>query len=323
MTSYYIDQGKAQYDLESFGTGPWYLRIEEVPEKITIAPGSSFGVEDIFLGYSYDGDTGPLWVTVNFLGKDSFEGYIKALKSSSYLSQSKEVWKKVPSYYSYFKNPRTYFENQEEINSLGLDAIKEAGLTLAEVQQQVVQFFSNPYAGMLFNAVGGGGGSIRFLSDDSSKIADSIISAYPGYEARRLYKDDLGLDVGAIDFIYFRQSSKTVPRAETSTQQQKLSSPDVFGINSADVITNYRPKSDDPILIELGTFEGANGSLKICKKTKQVAKIAKSETDFIYDQQAGYLYYNENGKEAGFGSGGIFAVLEGKPKIALGNFDFT
>ena len=101
-----------------------------------------------------------------------------------------------------------------------------------------------------------------------------------------------------------------------------ISAPSRYGKGSADIITNYNPKSDSPIQIELSGFDGALGKLKIAKKTKQVAKLAKKNTDFIYDQQAGYLYYNENGKQAGFGDGGIFAILEGSPRVGVGNFEF-
>ena len=108
----------------------------------------------------------------------------------------------------------------------------------------------------------------------------------------------------------------------SASEANILLSPQSFGKQTADIITNYNPKSDSPIQIELSSFDGALGKLKIAKKAKQVEKLAKKNTDFIYDQQAGYLYYNENGKQAGFGDGGIFAILEGKPKVGTGNFEF-
>ena len=110
---------------------------------------------------------------------------------------------------------------------------------------------------------------------------------------------------------------------QTSADSEFLTAPSNYGKAQADIITNYNPKSDDPIQIDLASFGGAAGKLKIAKKAKQVEKLAKKNTDFIYDQQAGYLYYNENGKQAGFGDGGIFAILEGSPKVGLGNFEFV
>jgi len=115
------------------------------------------------------------------------------------------------------------------------------------------------------------------------------------------------------------------PRATSSPSANAtsaISSPAAYGKNSADIITNYNPKTDQPIQIDLGSFEGAVGKLKIAKKSKKIAKLAKKDIDFIYDGQKGYLYYNENGKKPDFGEGGIFAILEGKPKAGIGNFGF-
>jgi hypothetical protein len=102
-----------------------------------------------------------------------------------------------------------------------------------------------------------------------------------------------------------------------------ISAPSAYSKDNADIITNYNPKGKDKLQIELSTFDGAVGKLNITKKTKQVTKLAKKDVDLIYDQQAGYLYYNENGKQPGFGNGGILAILEGKPKAGLGNFEFV
>lgn len=109
---------------------------------------------------------------------------------------------------------------------------------------------------------------------------------------------------------------------ESSKSQSTISLPSIFSKSSADIITNYKPKSDGPIQINLNTFDGAAGKLKITRKSKQVSKFAKKSYDFIYDGQAGYLYYNENKAETGFGEGGIIAILEGKPKVGQGNFEF-
>ena len=121
---------------------------------------------------------------------------------------------------------------------------------------------------------------------------------------------------------WWKMPFEDVTSATSTDLSNPLEAPTGYGANKADIITNYNPKTDEAIQIGLATFDGAVGKLNFAKKTKQVAKLAKKDVDFIYDQQAGYLYYNENGKEAGFGDGGIFAILEGKPKVGLGNFDF-
>ena len=122
--------------------------------------------------------------------------------------------------------------------------------------------------------------------------------------------------------IILVDSQSSNNKAEGSIKDIVLERPSSFNSSTIDTIINYNPKADGPIQIDLGSFDGATGALKIAKKSKQVTKLAKKNVDFIYDRQAGYLYFNENGKEAGFGDGGILAILEGKPKVGMGNFEF-
>ncbi len=49
-------------------------------------------------------------------------------------------------------------------------------------------------------------------------------------------------------------------------------------------------------------------------------KAAASKKDFIYDDKKGLLYYNENGKEEGWGDGGLFANLQGAPELDASDF---
>lgn len=126
--------------------------------------------------------------------------------------------------------------------------------------------------------------------------------------------------------IYDNNSSATttspVEPSTDQTSQYILTEPAKFNKGSADIITNYSPETDGPIQIDLASFGDAKAKLKISKKSNKVDKLSEKKFDFIYDQQAGYLYYNENGKEEGFGDGGIFAILEGSQIISTDNFDF-
>lgn len=319
MTTYYIDRSKAAYSLEDLNVGPWDLRVEETPERLFVAPTSTLDVEDIFLSYSYDGDTGPLWVTVNFLEKEDFEALIGAIRGSEYLKAGREAWSLIPSQY---KTPAYVLGNAESFQDIQLDYLKRTGTSAQELTGYVQSLLSNPAYSKLFEATGGGGGSIRFLGDNAMKIADAITGAYPGYTAKGLYRDNFGIEMNALDFIYFRKS--TVPSTEGRSAGDVFTLTDTPGFGSAaDTITNFNPKENDRLQIDLSAFDGAVGKLKIAKKAKQVSKLAKSHIDFIYDQQAGYLYYNENGKLPGFGEGGSFAILEGKPKAGPGNFEFV
>jgi hypothetical protein len=96
-----------------------------------------------------------------------------------------------------------------------------------------------------------------------------------------------------------------------------------FGTDTADRITNFNPKEKDKLQIDVSDFGGnAAGTFKIAKNAKALTKALSSTTDFIYLKSTGELYYNEDGATAGFGSGGIFAILENKPKLTPRNIEF-
>ena len=86
--------------------------------------------------------------------------------------------------------------------------------------------------------------------------------------------------------------------------------------SSADRITNFSTKDKDKVQISSGIFglTGA-GTFKIAKNTKDLTKLLASDTQFIYNKADGGLYFNENSSASGYGNGGIFAILDGKPTL--------
>ena len=49
------------------------------------------------------------------------------------------------------------------------------------------------------------------------------------------------------------------------------------------------------------------------KSKRKLNKLAKSDVDLIYFQKNGYLYFNDNGEDRGFGNrneGGLLAILK-------------
>jgi hypothetical protein len=50
-------------------------------------------------------------------------------------------------------------------------------------------------------------------------------------------------------------------------------------------------------------------------------RAAKTDSDIIYEQFSGRLYFNANSEEKGFGKkGGLFAIFEGAPVIGSSDF---
>ncbi len=116
---------------------------------------------------------------------------------------------------------------------------------------------------------------------------------------------------------------------ENDPGDQRLSYPKQFQAGFVDEITNFNPKVDR-LTIDQGEYAITGSiSLKVVKgkspKTvsKAIDKFASKEFDFIYDFSTGLLYFNENGREKGFGEGGVCALFNNSPLLNAGNFELV
>ena len=97
--------------------------------------------------------------------------------------------------------------------------------------------------------------------------------------------------------------------------------PDGFGKKEADKIKDFDPDEGDSVLLDKYVFDlGKRVKLKTVTGKKASKKAAKSKNDFIYDDKKGLLYFNENGKDKGWGDGGLFAKLQGAPELDVSDF---
>ena len=97
---------------------------------------------------------------------------------------------------------------------------------------------------------------------------------------------------------------------------------DGFGNKHADKIKDFDSDEGDSILVDQDIFSlGKKIKLKVLTGKSKAKKAAKSKKDFVYAEKKGLLYFNENGKQNGWGDGGLFAKLQGAPE--LGADDFT
>ena len=100
-----------------------------------------------------------------------------------------------------------------------------------------------------------------------------------------------------------------------------LFSSNEFGNKKADLIKDFDPDEGDSLVVRQDIFnisskikfKNVNGKLK-------AKKAAKSKNNFIYDDKNGLLYFNEDGKEKGWGDGGLLAKLQGKPDLSADHF---
>ena len=100
-----------------------------------------------------------------------------------------------------------------------------------------------------------------------------------------------------------------------------LFSSNEFGNKKADLIKDFDPDEGDSLVVRQDIF---NISSKIKFKNvngkSKAKKAAKSKNNFIYDDKNGLLYFNEDGKEKGWGDGGLLAKLQGKPDLSADDF---
>jgi len=95
-----------------------------------------------------------------------------------------------------------------------------------------------------------------------------------------------------------------------------------FGSGNADVITDFKASEGDKITISKDAFGGLSKiDLATASGSQGLKKSAISKKSLVYEGTTGSLYFNENGKQKGFGDGGLFAVLQGAP--VLGKSDFV
>ena len=107
-----------------------------------------------------------------------------------------------------------------------------------------------------------------------------------------------------------------------------FSHPTSFGDSLADAITDFNPRQGDRIQISKNAF-GISGNplatLSVVTSESELTAALLTDNLFVYHSTRGFLYWNQNGNGVGFGSGGVFAVLDSSPIPSLnaGNLVLT
>jgi Ca2+-binding RTX toxin-like protein len=91
---------------------------------------------------------------------------------------------------------------------------------------------------------------------------------------------------------------------------------------TADIITDFNP-DEDVISISRSAFAvsiGQNSSLRVVDNSIGLRSALASDNLFVYYSTTGLLYLNQNGRQEGAGSGGVFAVLNSNLNLTTTNF---
>lgn len=97
--------------------------------------------------------------------------------------------------------------------------------------------------------------------------------------------------------------------------------PDQFGPKNTDLITDFSPGDGDTMWISRKAFSGLRKiKFATVSSKRNTKKASTSKNNFIYNEQSGLIYYNENGTGKGWGDGGEFVQLLGAPEISKMDF---
>jgi hypothetical protein len=91
-----------------------------------------------------------------------------------------------------------------------------------------------------------------------------------------------------------------------------------------DTISNFNSSQGDKIILDKTTFNAITSATGTGFSNANDFKITSSAgistAKIIYDPVSGQLFYNQNGRAGGFGSGGLFATLTDAPTLTASDF---
>jgi Ca2+-binding RTX toxin-like protein len=96
-----------------------------------------------------------------------------------------------------------------------------------------------------------------------------------------------------------------------------------FGSIARDRLINFN-SAEDTIALSQATFNdlGSPGGLapEQFAVVSSYSEAARSDALVVYNSSSGALFYNQNGRAGGLGTGGVFAQLTGLPDLSVSNF---
>ena len=164
--------------------------------------------------------------------------------------------------------------------------------------------------------------------DKTSAIYPTKLYSTPITKTRKLlekseFSQFIPKEWGEEPFKVINNNSDPITDERNNEEDLIIKSPSKFNKKSADKITNFNP-STDTLEIDTDSFGIDSSATFASGKNKKTVKkkLAKQDFDFLYDENKGGLYFNENGADKGFGEGGIIAILKGAPDLTSDNLEF-
>jgi hypothetical protein len=125
------------------------------------------------------------------------------------------------------------------------------------------------------------------------------------------------------DYLVTTDGIDTLTGVKKQRDTFSFETPPEYG-PAIDKITNFSIRDKDLLQFSTSAFGVLVGKFAIAINAKKLSKLLASDTNFIYSQKSGELYFNANGPEPDFGvNGGVFAVLEDHPKLLRSSVSFV
>jgi hypothetical protein len=99
-----------------------------------------------------------------------------------------------------------------------------------------------------------------------------------------------------------------------------------FGAAVADHIIDFNSDEGDALQIRRGLFgldKNAKPTLTTVNGETELIASLKTDVMFVYSSNTGDLYWNQNGRAVGFGTGGIFAVLDNQAQLNVADISLV
>ena len=96
-----------------------------------------------------------------------------------------------------------------------------------------------------------------------------------------------------------------------------------YGKKKADIITNFNSKKDSIDLSDFKFKDLEELNFASISNTKQLEKEKERASNIIYNKRQGGLYFDANGSKAGFGKGGMFALMNSTPGLGEASFEIV
>jgi len=160
--------------------------------------------------------------------------------------------------------------------------------------------------------------SPRSIAEINGEIYFSAKTNKFGRELWRLDNDTQN----ATRIVNSGKGKKRLKALDNSNDEFRFELANQFGKAKADQITSFNSDKEDKLALSTNAFQGLSEINLVTVSSKRQLKAQKTQpSNFIYYENKGKLFFDQNGTQKGYGEeGGLFAILKGGPDLTESSF---